>query len=190
MYPSSTLKDILATKESNFEKVIVDFKETKIPFSHTILQDGKDITFKNHQYKEGATEGYGLNVGVPKDSIFDKGTILSLSFPKGIPIELYDVRVVVDYEASALRFYKNDVFFYDNYYNGRPWTLSTSLLLKDYKPSTDLTLKFIPLQPNDPIYIGGTYWRDLNKTENTLSINSLKAIPVYNRILNLKDSDL
>lgn len=77
-------------------------------------------------------------------------------------------------------------FVYNNYYNATKWKLSTSHLLKDYKKGTKLSLKFIPLQPTDPIYIAGTYWPDLNLKENVLDVNSIKVTPVYKLSFKLK----
>jgi hypothetical protein len=51
---------------------------------------------------------------------------------------------------------------------------------------TKLSLKFIPLQPTDPIYIARTYWPDLNLKKNVWDVNSIKVTPVYKSVYNLK----
>ncbi len=175
MYPKNTIENLWADADGVFEKVNVDFKEINVDFATKQVQDGKNIIYKNPTYR------HNDNVGVPEDSIFAKGSIVELVFPKGISEELYDVRVTVDYEASALRFYKNGEFVYDNYYNETAWVLGARHLLSDYNKKMKLELKFIPLQPEDKIYINGKYWPNLNKTENVLNINSISAKPVYER---------
>lgn len=175
VYPSNTISGVKTTKEGLFDKFEVNFEKQKTPFVHRTTQDGKNLSFENPSNDRPEF----LKIARPVDAVWDKGTVIEFAFPKGIPNDLYDVRLRVDYEASGLRFYKDGEFKYDNYYNGDPWTFSAKHLLSDYSPSMKLELKFIPLQPKDPIYIDGTYWPDLNKTENVLSVNSIEVYPVY-----------
>ncbi|WP_111708039.1 beta-galactosidase [Lutibacter citreus] len=183
VYPRNTVDGVSTIKEGLFDKFEVNFKEVPVAFDFKETQDGKDIKFKNITYKN-KEDG---NVGVPNESVFDKGTKISLSFPKGISKGLYDVRVLVDYEASALRLYKNGKFIYDNYYNGTPWEIGTKHLLPNYNPETKLELKIIPLQPKDPIYLNGVYWPNLNKEENVLEVKNIKAYPIYKTSFELKN---
>ncbi len=181
-YPNNSIEGVSTVKDGLFDKFEVNFDAVKVPFTYQETQNGKNLKFKNITYKNRANG----NIGVPNDSIFNKGTILSLKFPKGIPSELYDVRVKVDYKASALRFYKDKKFVYDNYYNGNSWVLGARHMLKNYSKDTKLQLKFIPLQPSDRIYIAGKYWPNLNMTENVLDVNSIKVSPVYQSSFKLK----
>ncbi|WP_343329104.1 beta-galactosidase [Polaribacter staleyi] len=174
-YPKVPSKNSPSIKDGLFEKFEVNFEYVNVPLAYTEIQNGKNIKFQNRTNNKSQN----LITGVPHDSIFDKGTILSLTFPKGIPDSLYDVRVKIDYEASALRLYKNGEFIYDNYYNGETWVLGAKQLLPDYINGMNLELKFIPLQPDDKIYIDGEYWPNLNKIKNVLEVKSIKAIPVY-----------
>ncbi|WP_298477101.1 beta-galactosidase [uncultured Maribacter sp.] len=175
VYPANSIQNVSTIKEGLFDKFEVNFEAAKIPFTYNETQNGKELTVT---YEALNNKGNG-HMGVPTNDTFNKGTIVSMQFPEGIPSELYDVRVEVNYKASALRFYKNDVFAYDNYYNGNAWVLSAKHMLSDYTKDMKLDLKFIPLQPKDRIYIAGKYWPDLNKTENVLEVKSIKAIPVY-----------
>ncbi|MCL7764522.1 beta-galactosidase [Polaribacter sp. Z014] len=181
VYPSYTVADVNASKDGLFDKFEVNFNKVDVPISIKETQDGKNLSFKNRSNNRKVNN----KIARPLDSVWHKGTVIELAFPKGIPSNLNDVRVVVDYEASALRFYKNDEFIYDNYFNGNVWDFSTKHLLSDYKKDIKLELKFLPLQPKDEIYIDGVYWPNLNKTENVLKIKSIKTIPLYSKNLKL-----
>lgn len=175
MYPNSTIESKSTTREGLFAKCQVNFEKVEVPVAYEITQDGKNSSIQ-----------YDLNkrfIGNPNDSIYDQGTKVALYFPQGINKELYDVRAKVDYEASALKLYRNGEFIYDNFYNGRIWNFSCKHLLSDYSKEDELILKILPLQPQDPIYIDGVYWPSLNKTENTLNINSITSEEVYSREL-------
>ena len=87
-----------------------------------------------------------------------------------------------------MKLYKNNQFIYDNYYNGRTWEISARHLLKDYTTNTDLKIKFLPLQPNDFIYIAGKVWKDQGHKENVLNINSITIHPIYNKHLDTNNS--
>ncbi len=176
MYPESNLEGVEVTKEGVFEKVSVSFDQVDVPFEYKKTQEGRDIVFEN---KKWMFDDNNPIIGAPNDSVFDKGTILELGFPEGIPNDLYDVRVRIDYVAPALRFYKDDIFTYDSYYNETAWVLSSRHLLQDYNSDMKLELKFVPFQPNDPIYFNGKYWPDLKKNTNVLEVNSLEVIPIY-----------
>lgn len=183
VYPANNVEGVSTLKDGLFDKFIVRFKKVEVPVAYNEIQNGKDITFKN----KTAHNNIDGNVGVPVDSIFDKGTIVSISFPNGIPSDIYDVRVKVDYEASALHLYKNDKFIYDDYYNGDEWDFSALFLLKNYSSDTKLELKFIPLQPKDKIHVGGAYWSDLKHKENVLELHSILTVPVFSKSFMLDD---
>jgi hypothetical protein len=180
VYPSSSVENVKSSKDGLFDKIAVNFKKQEVPISIVETQDGKNLSFKNRSNNQTKNN----KIARPLDAVWHKGTVVEFSFPEGISSSLHDVRVLVDYEASALRFYKNGEFKYDNYFNGNIWDLSTKHLLSDYSKEMKLELKFIPLQPKDAIYINGVYWPDLNKRENILNVNSIKTVPVY--IKNLK----
>jgi beta-galactosidase len=182
VYPSNTIADVTSTKDGLFDKFNVNFEKQEVPILIKETQDGKGLSFKNRSNNALKNN----KIARPLDSVWHKGTVIELTFPKGIPSNLNDVRVLVDYKASALRFYKNGEFKYDNYYNGNPWDLSAKHLLSDYTSDMKLELKFIPLQPKDAIYIDGIYWPELNKTQNVLKVTSIKTIPVYNKSYKLK----
>lgn len=182
LYPSNSIANRNSTKEGLFDKVEVNFKKQEVAISIKETQDGKNLSFKNRSNNQKKNN----KIARPLDAVWHKGTVIEFAFPKGIPSNLNDVRVLIDYEASALRFYKNGEFKYDNYYNGNPWDLSTKHLLSDYSTDMKLELKFIPLQPKDAIYIDGVYWPNLNKKENVLKVNSITTIPVYNKSYQLK----
>ncbi len=174
-YPSNPIKDTKSVKDGVFERFAVNFDPITVPFEYKQVQDGRDLKI---EYTEGPS---GEKIMAPVgDELYNQGTIIDMKFTNGIPKELYDVRIKVDYEAAALKFYKNGVFEYDFYYNGTPWELGARHQLSDYTTDMDLKLKFLPLQPNDKIYIAGKYWPNEGHTENVLSINKLEAIPVYN----------
>lgn len=181
-YPSNTVAGVNASKDGLFDKFEVNFNKVEVPISIKETQDGKNLSFKNRSNNRKVNN----KIARPLDDVWHKGTVVEFAFPKGIPSNLNDVRVVVDYEASALRFYKNGEFIYDNYFNGNVWDLSTKHLLSDYKNGMKLELKFLPLQPKDEIYIDGVYWPNLNKTENVLKIKSIKTIPLYSKNLKLQ----
>ncbi len=176
VYPANTVDGVETDKEGVFDKFTVDFDEQNIPFTNKETKDGKSLSIENRIFKRGPKF---TRIARPLDSIWHKGTVVEIALPEGVPNNLYDVRITVDYKASALRFYKNGVFTYDNYYNGNPFELSTKHILSDYSKEMKLEFKFLPLQPNDPIYIAGKYWPDLKQTENVLEINSIKVVPVY-----------
>jgi len=179
VYPANTVANVLTEKDGIFDKFVVNFEKKEIPVSYKETQNGKNLSFENKTNNKPNQ----LRIARPADSLWHKGTVIEYTLPEEIPSELYDVRVVIDYEASALRFYKNGEFIYDNYYNGNPFELSAKHLLTDYSKNMKLELKFIPLQPKDEVYIGGIYWPSLNKSENVLEIKSIKAIPVYSAFL-------
>lgn len=180
MYPNNTLKNNTSKTDGIFEKININFEKKTVSFEYETIQDGKNIQIKNTEH------AVSHNIGVPNESVFDKGTKVGLKFPQGIPNQLYDVRINVDYVGSALHFYKNDKLAYDNYFNGTSWVLSAKHQLQDYNQNMKLELKVIPLQANDPIYIGGVFWPDHKKTENTLDIKKIKAIPVYSTTLSIQ----
>ncbi|SDW83686.1 Glycosyl hydrolases family 35 [Lutibacter oricola] len=182
VYPSNTIVNLATSKDGLFDKFEVNFEKQEVPITIKETQDGKSLTFKNRSNNRKVNN----KIARPLDSVWHKGTVVEFSFPKGIPSNLNDVRVIVDYKASALRFYKNGEFKYDNYYNGNKWDLSTKHLLSDYNSDMKLELKFIPLQPKDAIYIDGVYWPDLDKTENVLKVNGITTIPVYSKNYKLK----
>ncbi|TYA74635.1 beta-galactosidase [Seonamhaeicola marinus] len=181
-YPSNPLVNVVSRQDGLFDKLNVDFKKQDVPISFKETQNGKGLSFKNRSNNRKVNN----KIARPLDSIWHKGTVIELAFPEGISSNLKDVRVKVDYKASALRFYKNSVFKYDNYYNGNVWDFSTKYLLPDYTSDMKLELKFIPLQPKDEIYIDGTYWPELNKTTNVLEVNSITTHPVYSRSFKMK----
>lgn len=178
-YPDlSAVEGVGVTKDGLFESTKVSFTALDVPFEYEQLQDGKDLEIEHTFTKKF--------LALPDESYFDKGSIYALTLPKQIPSSLYDVRIEVDYVASALRLYKDGKFVYDNYYNGTPWLFSARHLLRDYTPAMDLKIKILPLQPHDPIYIAGKYLPDQGYTESILNVKSLQIIPIYDKVLKLK----
>lgn len=171
VYPTRPLGALQGTSSGVFTQYDIAFDTVDIPLSYKQIQDGKEM-----QYTLPMRRG---KVGVPDDEVFDKGSIIQFAFPQEIPSNLYDVRIAVDYRASCLRFYRNGVFEYDNYYNGHPWIFSSKHLMKDRNDK--MLLKFLPLQPNDALFTEGIYWPDYNYKHNVLDINDLRTIPVYSR---------
>ncbi|MDV7187999.1 beta-galactosidase [Lutibacter sp. TH_r2] len=182
VYPSNIIADVKITKDGLFDKFEINFEKVEVPITVKETQNGKNLTFKNRSNNRKVNN----KIARPLDSVWHKGTVLELAFPKGIPLNVEDVRVVVDYKASALRFYKNGAFKYDNYYNGNVWDMSAKHLLSDYNSNMKLELKFLPLQPTDAIYIDGVYWPELNNTENVLNVNSITTKAVYSKNYKLK----
>ncbi len=178
-YSSSPLKDVKSSTDGLFERFAVNFERVEVPFEQTQIHDGKELRFEHNAAKNG-------KFMVPTDdALYDQGTVIDLKFPNGIPDQLYDLRLNVDYVANTLRLYKDGEFEYDFYYNGAPWELGMRHRLPDYTPDMDLKLKFLPLQPDDRIYIAGIYWANEGHTENVLTINKIEPVPVYSTILQL-----
>lgn len=181
VYPSSSIKNIKTKQAGLFEYFSVNFDKITVPIISKEIQNGKTVTFKNRIYGNSSNG----NIGVPNDSIFNKGTIISLNYPQEMKANLYDIRTIVDYKAAAVRFYKNNRFIYDDYYNGDQWEISYQFLFNNYESNMDLKLKFIPLQPQDKVRVGDIYWPNLELNENVLEVKNIKAKAVYSKTIEL-----
>ncbi|MFY0599467.1 MAG: beta-galactosidase [Cyclobacteriaceae bacterium] len=178
VYPNQSLTGLVSKSDGAFLKYSISFEKKEIQLSNKKINDGSNLKIP-HRY-----HGENPRLGVPEDKYFEMGTVIELDLPKNLLADLYDVRLAVDYKASCGRFFVNDEFVIDNYYNGDKWVLSASHLFSDPDLKYKLALKFLPLHKSDPIYIGGNYWPDIAKSEFTLDVTEIKAVPVYKAVYN------
>ncbi len=179
VYPPKPIIDQPSTLDGQFRKYAFNFRKVIPDFSFKKMKSYEKIAYKGRYVKGNP------RVGVPEDSYFQKGEIISLDCPTYISENLHDLRFEIDYKASAGRCYVADQLVADNYYNGEKWVLSYNHLFKDVD-NTAVTLHFIPLQKEDPIYINGNYWPNIAKQDYVLDTKSIQAIPVYKTSIKLR----
>ena len=95
----------------------------------------------------------------PVERDFSEAAVWGVSLPAEDLLRAWDEWVLqVDYRADTLRFYANDVFCFDDFFNGRPVELALKPLLSSHgihaAELPELQLKLLPLDlEHAPIYL-------------------------------------
>ncbi|MBB3697815.1 beta-galactosidase [Flammeovirga yaeyamensis] len=182
IFHKKLLSDIPHKQEGLFTTYQIDFEKIDINADFKITQKGKKLKMPQKYV------GDNVRLSEPDEKYFDQGLMADLNMDVSALDQLYDIRLNVDYKASCVRLYLNDEFVHDNYYNGDVWELSVNQLLNGKSKEQSWQVKFLPLQPDDPIYVAGTFWPDLKLKKNTLFLNSVEAKAVYSKKIKLTKS--
>jgi hypothetical protein len=114
----------------------------------------------------------------PSDADFDDAQAWQVTIPHDALDGVQNVLLRVDYAGDAARAYIGDRFIDDEYYNGLPWDIG----LKRFAPDVlekGLTLKFLPLRSDSPVYIQEDRRPKFDENGQALQFRSIEPIVVY-----------
>jgi hypothetical protein len=81
----------------------------------------------------------------------------------------------VHYVGDVARAYAGETFLTDDFYNGRVFDVGLAQFASDLN-GKDLTLKILPLQKNEPIYLAKSAWPDFGDQPSVVKIDQVEVV--------------
>jgi len=157
--------------EGAFTEHSIAFPEKEIELEITHVQDAADLDFPMEYNTQG-------RLIMPPDDAYDHGAVVRIQLPHNALDGVHDVLIRIHYKGDCARLFVGDCFVHDHFYNGRPWEIGLRYLPEE--ALTDgLTLKFLPMRKNAPIYLDEAFKIDFGGKEQVLEIETIEAIPIY-----------
>jgi hypothetical protein len=123
-------------------------------------------------------------VATPPDEIaFDMAETWLVQFPVDAFDGVQEIFLKVDYVGDVARAYLGDILAADDFYHGRAWEIGLRRLLPRVLEH-GLTLQFLPLRKDAPIYMPPEY-QPVFEGEAALKIKSITAVVEYQQIVKL-----
>lgn len=118
----------------------------------------------------------------PEEEAFEAAEAWEVCLPDGCLDGSYpglkEVLLEINYVGDAARAYLDGRLIADHFYCGRPWRIG----LKRFGPEAinrGLTLKFLPLSKDAPIYLDPEAWPDFVHDSEMVKLIGIKAAVVY-----------
>lgn len=165
-------------------------KPAEIFARYTFSAMEKKVPVTLHQIKpaEPARETPLGSSGVaqaPEDADFASAEIWKVDLLADSLNSASEVTLQIDYRGDTGRAYLNDRLIADDFYHGRVWEIG----LRRFAPEIlekGLTLKFLPLRREAPIYIAPEHRPDFGTAEEILEIGAIWAIVEYEQVIETK----
>lgn len=114
----------------------------------------------------------------PEDAAFAAADILQVKFPLGGLDDVHEALLITDYVGDCARAYMGENLIDDHFYYGSSWEVG----LGRFKPEIlqkGLSLHFIPLLPDAPIYFPPESLPEFGNVDDYLHVKSVTIKPVY-----------
>ena len=121
----------------------------------------------------------------PDDLHFEFAEEWEVRLPADALQGVSEVYLRIDYTGDVARAYLGDRLIADDFYNGRVWEIG----LKRFTPGVleqGLTLKFLPLRQDAPIYIAPEHRPAFDSTGEALQVRGVSAVGEYEVRVNLE----
>ena len=122
----------------------------------------------------------------PEDADFNLAEMWEVRLPPHALEGVADILLRIDYAGDAARAYLGGRLMADDFYNGRTWEIG----LKRFAPQVleqGLTLKFLPLRQDAPIYIAPEHRPAFDSSGEALQVRGITAAAVYEIEVKLED---
>lgn len=121
----------------------------------------------------------------PSDADFADAQVWQVTLPHDALDGVADVLLRVDYTGDAARAYVGDRFIDDEYYTGLPWDIGIRRFAPDILEK-GLTLKFLPLKNDSPVYIEEDHRPKFDDKGQALQFRSIEPVMVYDLPISCK----
>lgn len=115
---------------------------------------------------------------VPADSSFDGAEVWSVSIPEDALSGAGDIFLQVSYVGDIGRAYIGDKLIADDFFFGRTWEIGLRHFASELKGQS-LTLKFLPLRKDAPVYIPPERRPDFGEQDQLVHVGLIHAVCEY-----------
>ena len=119
---------------------------------------------------------------VPDEVAWREAETWHVTFSSDALEDAAEVYLVADYVGDAARAYLGDRLVADDFYNGRPWEIGLRRLAPQALHQ-GLTLRFLPLRRDAPVYIQQEYRPEFAGGDAVLQVRDLRMEAEYERVL-------
>ena len=110
----------------------------------------------------------------PAEEAWESAAIWQVGIPHDALQGVHDAFLRIDYVGDAARAYVGERFIADDFYFGRPWEIAINRFAPEVL-AQGMTLKFLPLRKDAPVYLPPGHWPDFGTAEQVLQVKSVLA---------------